>query len=93
MNTMMQEQVLKDVLQDEDIVHHHGLIVWNDDVNTFDWVIQALIEICNHTPEQAAQCSLLIHFQGKYEVKKGSFEILKPMCEALIDWGIQATIA
>lgn len=70
----------------------HNLIIWNDDVNTFDWVIKALIEICHHSPEQAEQCTILIHFKGKYAVKKGDFDTLKPMREGLIDWGINATI-
>lgn len=70
----------------------HHLIVWNDEVNTFDWVIKALVEICHHSAEQAEQCTLIIHFNGKYAVKNGSFESLRPMCEALIDWGINATI-
>jgi len=70
----------------------HNLIVWNDNVNTFDWVIESLIEICEHSPEQAEQCALFIHHKGKYGVKKGSFDILRPQCEALIDRGIQATI-
>ncbi|TXH19993.1 MAG: ATP-dependent Clp protease adaptor ClpS [Chitinophagaceae bacterium] len=68
------------------------LIVWNDDVNTFDWVIKALIDICGHSPEQAEQCSLFIHFKGKYAVKDGNFDDLKPMCEAIIDRGINATV-
>lgn len=70
----------------------HHLIVWNDDVNTFDWVIKALIEICHHTPEQAEQCALLIHLTGKYAVKNGEDAVLIPMCESLIDWGINASI-
>lgn len=68
------------------------LIVWNDEVNTFDWVIQTLIKICGHTPEQAEQCAYLIHFGGKHAVKKGSYDDLKPVCEAILDRGIQATI-
>src|SRR5437764_1031355 len=51
----------------------YSLIVWNDNVNTFDWVIETLIEVCGHTPEQAEQCSLIIHFQGKCAVKNGVF--------------------
>lgn len=70
----------------------HNLIVWNDEVNTFDWVIESLIDICEHSPEQAEQCAMLIHHKGKYGVKKGSFDNLRPQCEALIDRGIQATI-
>lgn len=68
------------------------LIVWNDEVNTFDWVIKALIDICKHTPEQAEQCSLFIHFKGKYAVKEGDIDDLKPLCEAIIDRGINATV-
>ncbi len=70
----------------------YRLIVWNDNVNTFEWVITTLIEICNHSQEQAEQCALLIHTQGKYAVKQGTFEVLKPMCEAICDRGINATV-
>ena len=69
-----------------------NLIVWNDEVNTFEWVIETLIEVCSHSYEQAEQCSYIIHFHGKYAVKKGSFDDLKPQCEAIIDRGINATI-
>ncbi len=68
------------------------LIVWNDDVNTFDWVIQALIEICNHTQEQAEQCAIIIDSKGKYAVKEGSYHLLKPMCDAITERSINATI-
>jgi ATP-dependent Clp protease adaptor protein ClpS len=70
----------------------YQLVVWNDDVNTFEWVIKALIEICGHSQEQAEQCSILIHTQGKYAVKNGDLETLKPMCEAILDRGISATL-
>jgi ATP-dependent Clp protease adaptor protein ClpS len=70
----------------------YNLIVWNDDVNTFEWVIETLIKVCNHSPEQAEQCAYIIHFQGKYAVKQGDYEILKPMCEAIVERGINATI-
>ncbi len=70
----------------------HNLIVWNDDVNTFDWVIESLVDICNHETVQAEQCALIIHHKGKCGVKKGSFDDLRPQAEALIDRGIQATI-
>jgi len=68
------------------------LIVWNDEVNTFEWVIQTLIEVCGHTHEQAEQCSYIIHFQGKYAVKQGSYDELKPMCDAITERGIGATV-
>lgn len=70
----------------------YSLVVWNDEVNTFEWVIETLIDICNHTPEQAEQCAMLIHTKGKYAVKKGSYENLKPQCDAITDRKIGATI-
>jgi ATP-dependent Clp protease adaptor protein ClpS len=70
----------------------NNLIVWNDNVNTFDWVIESLVEICGHEATQAEQCAMIIHYKGKCGVKKGSFNDLHPQAEALIDRGIQATI-
>ncbi len=70
----------------------YNLVVWNDEVNTFGWVIDTLILICAHTIEQAEQSAMIIHTKGKYAVKNGSFDFLKPMCEAIIDRGINATI-
>lgn len=70
----------------------YSLIVWNDNVNTFDWVIETLIEVCGHTYEQAEQCSYFIHFRGKYAVKQGSYDDLKPQCDAITERGINATI-
>lgn len=72
--------------------NRYSLIIWNDEVNTFEWVIETLIEICGHQQEQAEQCAMLIHTKGKYAVKNGSFHILKPQCEAIIDRQIGATI-
>jgi ATP-dependent Clp protease adaptor protein ClpS len=69
-----------------------NLVVWNDEVNTFDWVIETLMEVCGHTAEQAEQCAYIIHHQGKYAVKNGSYEDLKPKCDAITDRGIGATI-
>jgi ATP-dependent Clp protease adaptor protein ClpS len=68
------------------------LIVWNDEVNTFEWVIETLIEICHHSQEQAEQCAMIIHTKGKYAVKEGSYEDLKPMCDAITERGIGATV-
>ena len=73
-------------------LHTYNLIVWNDEVNTFDWVIETLVEICGHTPEQAEQCAFIIHFHGKYAVKQGDYDTLKPMREAITERGINATI-
>jgi ATP-dependent Clp protease adaptor protein ClpS len=70
----------------------YQLIVWNDDVNTFDWVIETLMTVCGHTQEQAEQCALFIHYKGKYAVKQGSYDELEPMCTAITDRHINATI-
>ncbi|HWK02557.1 MAG TPA: ATP-dependent Clp protease adaptor ClpS [Puia sp.] len=69
-----------------------SLIVWNDEVNTFEWVIQTLIEVCEQSQEQAEQCAMIIHTKGKYAVKRGSYDELKPMCDAITERGIGATI-
>lgn len=69
-----------------------SLLVWNDEVNTFDWVIETLMEVCNHSKEQAEQCALLIHSKGKYAVKKDSYEKLKPLCDSIRERSIGATI-
>ena len=89
-NTKTIEETDVDVLIDEDKVYH--IIVWNDEVNTFEWVIDTLIEICGHSEEQAEQCALLIHTQGKYAVQQGKFETLKPKRDAIVDRGIGATL-
>ncbi len=68
------------------------LIVWNDEVNTFDWVIETLVDVCGHSAEQAEQCAVIIDAKGKYAVKEGSYEILKPQCDAITERGIGATI-
>ncbi len=68
------------------------LIVWNDEVNSFDWVIETLIDVCGHSTEQAEQCAMIIHTKGKYAVKDGSYDFLKPMCDALTERGIGATV-
>lgn len=68
------------------------LILYNDDYHTFDYVIKALIEICDHDPEQAEQCTLLVHYKGKCDVKKGSFSYLRPMKNALVKKDLKATI-
>ncbi len=80
--------------QETDVLDSNGymLIVWNDDVNTFDWVIKTLVEVCRHEPAQAEQCAILIHYKGKTDVKRGAYEELKTMCEAIIDRGIGATV-
>jgi ATP-dependent Clp protease adaptor protein ClpS len=77
---------------DEVIVDQQQLIVYNDDFNTFDFVIESLIKVCKHDPVQAEQCTFLIHYKGKCSVKRGTYEQLEPMCTALLERGITAEI-
>ena len=70
----------------------YQIVVWNDEVNTFEWVIDTLMAVCKHSQEQAEQCAYLVHFKGKYSVKEGEFDELKPMCDAITERGINATI-
>lgn len=89
-HTITREQNLIDSLTVD--VLQRKLVVWNDEFNTFDWVIQSLVEICDHRPEQAEQCALMIHNKGKYAVKHGDEDELRMMREALSDRGIGATV-
>jgi len=70
----------------------HELTLYNDEVNTFDWVIESLIEVCEHELSQAEQCALITHYKGKCAVKTGSQIELKPKCQALLDRGLSAEI-
>jgi ATP-dependent Clp protease adaptor protein ClpS len=78
------------VLEKEDDVYK--IILWNDDVNTFDYVIDALVDICEHTLEQAEQCTFLVHYKGKCTVKTGSLEKLKPMHEKLLSRSLSSEL-
>jgi ATP-dependent Clp protease adaptor protein ClpS len=80
--------------EQNDILGQEGnwLILHNDDVHTFDYVIDCLVDICEHNTVQAEQCTFIIHYKGKCDVKKGSFEFLKPMKDSLIERGLNATI-
>ncbi|TDH28997.1 ATP-dependent Clp protease adaptor ClpS [Segetibacter sp. 3557_3] len=88
--TQTLEEVEVDVLTDFEKTYQ--IVVWNDEVNTFEWVIETLIEICGHSEEQAEQCAMIIHTHGKYAVQQGKLSTLKPRCEAIIDRGIGATL-
>lgn len=82
----------EEVVSLEDLIGTYNIVLYNDDVNTFDWVIDSLVELCDHTPDQAEQCALLVHFKGKCQVKSGSYNELKPICEALLDRGLSAKL-
>ena len=93
-NTKYQESEETLVADDIDVSESipSNLIVYNDDYNTFDWVIESLVEVCRHTFEQAEQLSLLIHFKGKATIKTAPFQVVKAMKDALVDRGLSAVI-
>lgn len=86
----------KEKYQEEDVAvleeRENQIVLFNDDVNTFDHVINTLIYACEHTAEQAEQCAILVHYRGKCTVKSGSLEDLKPRCSMLLDAGLSAEI-
>lgn len=84
-----EELIVEDTLT---ITERSYLIVYNDDFNTFDWVIQSFVEVCNHSLVQSEQLSLIVHYKGKATVKTGGFEELQPMKEALVNRGLSAVI-
>jgi len=86
--TKIQEDV--DVLEQE--VNQHEIILFNDDIHSFDFVIDSLIDVCKHTPIQAEQCTYLVHYKGKCGVKTGEFDELKPCCTRLLNLGLSAEI-
>ena len=90
MNTKRKEKEEVDVL--EALENQYELVLFNDDVNTFDFVIDALISICEHTDEQAHQCTLLVHYKGKCTVKTGEYSDLEPRCTKLLELGLSAEI-
>lgn len=79
-----------DILTDEQ--KNKEIVLFNDDVNTFDHVIETLVYACEHTPIQAEQCAWIVHYKGKCTVKTGSYEELEPRCSLLLDAGLSAEI-
>lgn len=79
--------ILPEAVAETEVLEDSGcaLVLFNDDVHTFDYVIKALMDICRHTEEQAEQCAILVHCHGKCTVKHGSYETLLPMHTALLD--------
>jgi len=86
------EKIQEDVDVLEQDVIQHEIILFNDDVHTFDFVIDSLMDVCEHTPEQAEQCTYLVHYKGKCAVKTGEYEELKPKCTRLLNRGLSAEI-
>ncbi len=86
------EKYQEEVATLEEVAINNEIVLFNDDVNTFDHVIETLIIVCEHTAEQAEQCAILVHYKGKCTVKTGSFEELKPKCSLLLEAGLSAEI-
>ncbi|WP_194768325.1 ATP-dependent Clp protease adaptor ClpS [Tamlana sp. I1] len=86
------EKTSEEVLLQEAVSTQNEIVVYNDDVNTFDHVIETLIYACDHTAEQAEQCSLIVHYNGKCTVKTGDYDDLKPRCSMLLEAGLSAEI-
>ncbi len=85
-------KVEEEVLLDEEVLKQNEIVLYNDDVNTFDHVIDTLISACDHIPEQAEQCAIIVHYRGKCTVKTGDFDDLKPRCSKLLSAGLSAEI-
>lgn len=86
------EKISEEILLKEKTVKQNEIVLYNDDVNTFDHVIETLIGVCDHTPEQAEQCSIIVHHNGKCTVKTGLYNELKPRCSRLLEAGLSAEI-
>ena len=86
------EKQSEELLLKEEVVKQNEIILFNDDVNTFDHVIDTLIYACDHTPEQAEQCSIIVNYKGKCTVKTGPYEDLEPRCSKLLEAGLSAEI-
>lgn len=88
----IKERILEELLVEEEVQKQNEIVLYNDDVNTFDHVIETLVYACDHTPEQAEQCSIIVHYKGKCTVKTGDYDDLKPRCSKLLDAGLSAEI-
>ena len=86
------EKIKEEIKIDVDSLRLNEIVLYNDDVNTFDHVIDTLIYACDHTPEQAEQCSILVHYKGKCTVKTGEYHELEPRCTLLLNAGLSAEI-
>ncbi|WP_347922500.1 ATP-dependent Clp protease adaptor ClpS [Pontimicrobium sp. SW4] len=86
------EKLLEKVSIKEEIVKQNEIVLFNDDVNTFDHVIDTLVDVCDHSAEQAEQCALIVHYKGKCTVKTGEYDYLEPRCTMLLKAGLSAEI-
>jgi ATP-dependent Clp protease adaptor protein ClpS len=88
----VKEKFSEELLLEEETVNLNEIVLFNDDVNTFEHVIETLIEVCEHTAEQAEQCSIIVHHNGKCTVKTGEYSDLEPRCSRLLQAGLSAEI-
>ncbi len=86
------EKISEELLLEEEVLDQNEIVLFNDDVNTFDHVINTLVNVCDHSPEQAEQCSLIVHYKGKCTVKTGDYDDLKPRCSKLLQAGLSAEL-
>ncbi|RZT00018.1 ATP-dependent Clp protease adaptor ClpS [Aquimarina brevivitae] len=88
----LKEKALEEVLEKALDQKNNEIVLYNDDVNTFDHVIETLVSVCEHSPVQAEQCAILVHFKGKCTVKTGAYDELVPKCSKLLQAGLSAEI-
>lgn len=88
LNPIQKDEIAQNTLR----VSNRNLVLYNDDVNSFDYVISCLIEVCDHDIIQAEQCAFITHFKGKCDIKKGDYKYLKPIKQNLVDKGLRVTI-
>ena len=88
----IKEKISEELLLEEETSGVNEIVLFNDEVNTFDHVIDTLMDVCDHTPEQAEQCSLIVHHNGKCTVKTGEYKDLEPRCTRLLQAGLSAEI-
>lgn len=89
-NTLTETDIEEEILRSEKKLNE--LVIYNDDFNTFAYVIDTLIRVCGHDPLQAEQCTLMIHYNGKCSVKRGEFKKLRPLCDNILERGLTAEI-
>jgi len=88
LNPIQKDETAQNILRSS----NRHLVLYNDDVNSFDYVISCLVEVCEHDFIQAEQCAFITHFKGKCDIKKGDYKSLKPMKQNLVDKGLRVTI-
>lgn len=89
---MSQTKTKEQVMTLQELVSEFNIVLYNDNVNTFDHVINCLVRICDHEPLQAEQCAWIVHLNGKCSVKTGVYDELEPLCHQLLDNGLSVKL-